>query len=132
VTETPYRPNSPTVTLHAKEQQLSKLVDLAEIVFHSTDVFRAVFLSHLPVLARCEHPRYGLVLLARHQSVLPVGDEVRPAFPEAHIVFECANVYLEPFSTFRPEWPLLQKIFGVRDRSVDHALELFYIDARAI
>jgi hypothetical protein len=34
--------------VHTEEQQLSKLVDLAEIPRHSTCVPRAVFLSHLP------------------------------------------------------------------------------------
>jgi hypothetical protein len=66
-------------------------------------MLRAVFLSHLPAPARREHPSYGLVLLARHQSVLPVINEVRPAFPEAHVVFECANIHLEPIGTFLPE-----------------------------
>jgi hypothetical protein len=92
-------------------------------------MLRAVFLSYLPTPARYEYLRYSLILLARYQSVSPVSNEIRPAFPEAHIIFKCANIYLKPVGTFCLEQPLLQKIFGVYNRSINHTLELFYNDA---
>jgi hypothetical protein len=73
----------------------------------------------------------GLVLPARHESILPVGDEIRPAFPEAHVVFERVDVHLEPVGALRPKQPFLQKFFGVRDRSFHHALEFVHDDADA-
>jgi hypothetical protein len=63
---------------------------------------------------------------------LPVGNEVRSAFPKAHVVFECADVYLEPIAAFSLEQSLPQKIFGVRNRSADYSLELVYDDAHAV
>jgi hypothetical protein len=43
---------------------------------------RAVLSSHVPSPARREHPRSGLVLPTRHESISSVRDEVRPTFPK--------------------------------------------------